>query len=132
MNEYVSQFSRDEKSLPGARLPWLKQLRKSAISAFGEMGFPTTKDEEWKYTNVAPIAKTSFIRSTNGKNLTSTNQFSPSLTLELKNAPQLVFVNGHFSEQLSTLPSTAGLEMGNLADLLEKKPNLLEPYLGRQ
>src|SRR5262245_22546817 len=102
MNAFVSQFSQDEKTLPGATLPWLKQLRKSAISAFGEVGFPTVNDEEWKYTNVAPIAKTSFVRSQNGKNVTSTSQFSPALTLELKNAPQLVFVNGHFSAQMST------------------------------
>ena len=37
---------------------WLKELREKAFQYFTENGFPTLKDEEWKYTNVAllPIA----------------------------------------------------------------------------
>jgi len=39
---------------------WLSRLRESAFSRFEQLGFPTTDEEEWKYTNVAPIAKGSF------------------------------------------------------------------------
>ncbi|HEX2641288.1 MAG TPA: SufD family Fe-S cluster assembly protein, partial [Pyrinomonadaceae bacterium] len=35
---------------------WTRQLREEAFSAFAEMGFPSVKNEDWKYTNVAPIA----------------------------------------------------------------------------
>jgi Fe-S cluster assembly protein SufD len=40
--------------------PWLRQLREAAFARFAEMGFPTTHDEEWRFTNVAPIMRTAF------------------------------------------------------------------------
>ena len=35
---------------------WLRDLRERSITRFGELGFPTTKHEDWRFTNVAPIA----------------------------------------------------------------------------
>jgi Fe-S cluster assembly protein SufD len=50
-----------KKSLAGSGQPiWLKTIRKHAFRAFTENGFPTPRNEEWKYTNVAPIAKEEF------------------------------------------------------------------------
>jgi len=40
--------------------PWLDKLRESAFARFAKLGFPTTRDEEWRFTNVAPIARTVF------------------------------------------------------------------------
>src|SRR4030095_13041760 len=40
--------------------PWLVRLRENAFTHFEEQGFPTVRDEEWKYTNVAPLTKISF------------------------------------------------------------------------
>ncbi|HYO45403.1 MAG TPA: hypothetical protein VEY33_01770, partial [Gemmatimonadota bacterium] len=40
---------------------WLRDVRRSAADAFGRMGIPTTRDEEWRATNVAPIADTPFV-----------------------------------------------------------------------
>ena len=39
---------------------WLRRLRENAFARFEELGFPTTDQEEWKYTNVASIAKAKF------------------------------------------------------------------------
>ena len=50
-----------QKSLENANQPeWLKNLRESAFAYFTENGFPTLKNEEWKYTNVADISKAEF------------------------------------------------------------------------
>ena len=38
--------------------PWEQELREAAFRRFSELGFPTTHDEEWRFTNVAPIART--------------------------------------------------------------------------
>ena len=46
--------------LPAAGVPWLDHSRKSARDQFGEMGFPTTRDEQWKYTNVRSITRQLF------------------------------------------------------------------------
>ena len=40
--------------------PWVQALREAAFQRFAELGFPTTHDEEWRFTNVAPIARTSW------------------------------------------------------------------------
>ena len=43
--------------------PWLKEMREAAIARFAELGFPTTRQEEWRFTSVAPIAETTFTLS---------------------------------------------------------------------
>ncbi|AYH44641.1 Fe-S cluster assembly protein SufD [Azoarcus sp. DN11] len=46
--------------LPGATLPWLRRRRDEAIERLAARGLPTTRDEEWKYTSVAAIARRAF------------------------------------------------------------------------
>jgi Fe-S cluster assembly protein SufD len=53
---WLAEFAR----LPAAE-PWLKELRERAFARFAELGFPTTHNEEWRFTNVAPIARSSFV-----------------------------------------------------------------------
>jgi Fe-S cluster assembly protein SufD len=40
--------------------PWLQELREAGFQRFSELGFPTTHDEEWRFTNVAPIVRQRF------------------------------------------------------------------------
>ena len=56
---HQTNFSRLEEQT-GETAPWLDDLRKTAMKRFEAVGFPSTKDEEWRFTNVAPIAKTPF------------------------------------------------------------------------
>ncbi|MEJ7713702.1 MAG: hypothetical protein WKF84_28610 [Pyrinomonadaceae bacterium] len=60
--EIESNYARDLRSqLDADQGPsWVARLRESAFDRFEQLGFPTTDDEEWKYTNVAAIAKTKF------------------------------------------------------------------------
>jgi Fe-S cluster assembly protein SufD len=52
---WLEQFTKRQ-----AAEPWLQRLRDAAFQRFVELGFPTTHNEEWRFTNVAPIARTSF------------------------------------------------------------------------
>jgi Fe-S cluster assembly protein SufD len=40
--------------------PWIQELRQTAFQRFVQLGFPTTHNEEWRFTNVAPIARASW------------------------------------------------------------------------
>jgi len=40
--------------------PWVRELREAAFERFAALGFPTTHNEDWRFTNVAPIARTNF------------------------------------------------------------------------
>jgi len=130
-DSYLSDFAQLERESEGKVPSWLQRHRKSAASRFSELGFPTPKVEEWKYTDVAPIARTSFAPAQyelNGLKASQLNQ----LTFGNLNCPRLVFVNGFYSPELSSpqdLPD--GVQVRSLAEVLEKEPDLVEPYLGR-
>src|SRR5438128_12344719 len=57
---YVADFRTFAGNGAGAAPPWLKEIRTQAIARFAELGFPTMKQEEWRFTNVAPIAEAEF------------------------------------------------------------------------
>ena len=59
VSEQTGAWLADFTKQPAAE-PWLQQLRETAFQRFAELGFPTTHDEEWRFTNVAPIARASF------------------------------------------------------------------------
>ena len=60
---FRSSFAAVKRS-DGAVPPWLSQLRSDAFHRFTELGFPTTRHEEWRFTNIAPIARADFVRLT--------------------------------------------------------------------
>ena len=59
-NSYQQAFLALQENQQGERVAWLQRLRANAMDRFAELGFPSVKDEEWKYTNVAPIAAIDF------------------------------------------------------------------------
>jgi len=108
---------------------WLRDMRRASAAAFGKLGFPTTKDEDWRFTNVAPIAGTSFMSAPPAavaRNAVS--RFSvPGLS-----GPVLVFVNGRFAPRLSDLGTPlAGATTVSLADAIADDPASLQPHFGR-
>jgi Fe-S cluster assembly protein SufD len=57
---YLSCFAESESSLAETNPPWLVRVRKEAIAKFEQLGFPSTRHEEWRFTNVAPLTKIPF------------------------------------------------------------------------
>src|SRR5216683_2075901 len=81
---------------------WLCGLRQAAMDRFMELGFPTLKDEEWKYTDVRPIAETPFVFG--GYDPSGLDEGTiQSLTFDDSGCHRLVFINGHFSRELSAI-----------------------------
>src|SRR5882672_11640398 len=70
-NSYQELFRALQGVQPEGRASWITRLRENAMARFEELGFPTTKDEEWKYTNVAGIARTDFTPWLTTENATS-------------------------------------------------------------
>lgn len=102
----------------------LQQLREQAIAEFAKLPLPTLRDEEWKYTNVAPIqnyafkfeADSSVSKSDIEKFLFPEDAFI-----------NIVFVNGLYREDLSTdITPIQGLELSSLAN----KPEIATGLLG--
>jgi len=109
---------------------WLRQIRKKAIARFDELGFPTTRNEDWRQTNVSPIVKTTYERSTSGT--AYSGEGLDAFTFEGAAQSQLVFVNGFYSESLSSVAGLPeGVRIKNLALAISDSPANLEPYLSR-
>lgn len=107
---------------------WLQSLRQDAFARFSETGFPTTHDEDWRFTNVAAVANTAFELA--GPERVGREQLETFGASQF--ASHLVFVNGLFSKELSTLaPLPKGVTVGGLAAHLRNDPAGLEPHLGR-
>lgn len=60
VDTYLEAFTQFAKRAEGHDLAWLKNLREQAFARFCETGFPTTHDEDWRFTNIAPVARTQF------------------------------------------------------------------------
>jgi len=107
---------------------WLRTARASAFARFIERGFPTTRDEEWKFTNVAPIAATAFRRVTGGPRVTAAD-LEPFL-FKTPFGMQAVVVNGRLSSELSSLESLpAGVTVSGMAEAMTAQPPLEGPSL---
>jgi Fe-S cluster assembly protein SufD len=82
---------------------WVARLREGAFERFEELGFPTTDEEDWKYTNVAPLARQTFKPATfDSVALLNKANVERFFSAEAHRS-RLVFVNGFFSPELSSL-----------------------------
>ncbi len=127
---YAESFGGFEKSAPSHNIAWLKKLRQEGFARFSEAGFPTTRDEDWRFTNPNAIAQTPFHLVRNG-------HFLPSqIDIDQFRMPgagsQLVFVDGRFAPGLSAIGKLlAGVTVGNLAAEIARNPEAIEKHLGR-
>src|ERR1700761_5365669 len=90
---YLKNFERFEKQTN--QPAWLFPLRKAGISSFAEQGFPTLKDEDWRFTNVAPIAKLPFLPMLESARDKAAADILPGAVFAKLAGSRLVFVNGH-------------------------------------
>ncbi|HLX08458.1 MAG TPA: Fe-S cluster assembly protein SufD [Thermoanaerobaculia bacterium] len=139
---YLADWEAFRRELPPDEPAALVALRRAAIERFAILGFPTTRQEEWRFTSLAPLAREVFQRAP-----------SPALAPRpgpadlapwiFEAAARLVFVDGRFAPELSTgdgtvlapdapaSPGAPGILVASLAGALAREPRRLESHLGR-
>lgn len=119
-NAFLADFERREQEEAGRTPGWLLEVRREAMRAFLDQGFPTRRDEEWIYTDVTPLRRHRFPLAPRTSTRPAT--LAPQrFALGLDRGPRLVFLNGRFEPTLSrtgTLPE--GTELGPLAEALTR------------
>src|SRR6266568_5300136 len=60
LESYLESFTGFAKDTAAITPRWLRDLRDNAFARFCAVGFPTTRDEDWRFTNVAALARTPF------------------------------------------------------------------------
>jgi len=94
------------------------KVRKSAIESAGNLGFPTTKQEEWRFTNPAQIVKSDFkFADKSSLQSVSTNDIKPFLIKDWSGTI-LVFVDGFYAETLSNIKNSTGVTIASLSQNL--------------
>lgn len=129
LGSYLAAYTDFTKRAPGQDQGWLRKLREDAFARFCEVGFPTTHDEDWRFTNVSAIAQTEF-QLPHAASKLSAQQIEPYRLPGT--ACQLVFVNGRFDAKLSSVSSLPqGVSVGSLAEEIRRDPKPLEKHLGQ-
>lgn len=126
---YVSNFKALEESLNGQSKSPFHELRKNALKKFEEFDFPTTKHEDWKYTNVSAIHNFDFTNVTDVK--VTPEELKKHLIPGL-DADLIVMVNGHFNAELSDIkPAQKGVIIDSFKNVLKTNPELILKYFGK-
>jgi Fe-S cluster assembly protein SufD len=107
----------------------VRALRERGLARFTELGFPTPRLEDWKYTNLAPLAGGRF-QLPDERVARGTEALAE--RARLGTDVELVFVNGRYAHALSAVGALpAGAVVGSLESALRTHPELIEPHLAR-
>jgi Fe-S cluster assembly protein SufD len=128
-DHFLSDYEAFARNGAAADPSWLGEVRASAIRRFADSRFPTTRDEEWRFTNVQPIAQTEF-RTAHAAARLPVEQILPWLAGS-QQWSRLVFVDGRFSRELSMETGAwNSAKVGNIAELARSAPGMMSTYLG--
>lgn len=124
---YIATYPELAVQLPGHDLLWLQALRNSAFLAFNKHGFPQHSQEDWRYSPWSNLSKTSYMPSV--KQDVATDWLD---SYRLASAWHIVFLNGRYSPQLSSLIDLdSGLEIQSVPIALKNNPTDLQALLGK-
>ncbi|MEM7480420.1 MAG: Fe-S cluster assembly protein SufD [Acidobacteriota bacterium] len=126
---YLTDWEAFTASLGRGEPEALRMLRKEGLERFSSQGFPTLKQEDWRFTDVSAVAQGSFRRATGAVPVTS-RALEPFV---FDGALRLVFVDGFYSAELSNLIALPeGAYVGSLAEALTEHPDRALEHLGRR
>lgn len=119
--ENFSTLYKSNKTLFSSVPSWVKNIKEASFKKSQTSGLPTRKDEEWKYTNVSSLAKKEYKTAEKIQPLTQSEE----KVLAKLAGNKLVFVNGVYSKEHSTINTSKGVEVLQLNEAFDTHPELL-------
>jgi len=129
---YFKHFAELERRRATKDPSWLQKIRKGALDRFADLGFPTTRVEEWKYTSVAPITRVPFRPAAEYLAPVRARQPNESVLAESPDRITVLFFNSQLMKidaPRASLPT--GLKVGSLAEALATRPELIEAHVAK-
>ncbi len=127
--QLIADFKTAEGRMNGEAKSAVHQVRQQALERFEALGFPTTRHEEWKYSNVKNLVNQAF-------DFNAKTDFTAA-DLELMPIPNLegnilYFINGVYNAQLSSIVSPeTELQIMTFAEAAKTQPELVEKYFNK-
>jgi Fe-S cluster assembly protein SufD len=131
LDPYKAEFEKARARRPHAEPARIGRARDEALSRFLASGFPTTKNEDWKFTSVEKIATRTFALAGEPDTARPVGRYQDISPFQLSDVfgAELVFVDGQYAPALSTVSSLpAGAQAGSLATYSDA---VIEKHLGR-
>lgn len=127
---YVANFRRFENSLNGETTAPFHTIRQEAIARFAELGFPTTRNEEWKYTSISPLLKRGFTPGEDFADISA--QKLKKFAFKGLEENVVVLINGRYSGAFSTFRGDQeGILVEGMAAAFARHPRLISNYLAK-
>ncbi len=131
-NWYLSLFKDFENHLNGEKSTPFHRLRKEAIDKFAELDFPNLHQEDWRFTNISPILKHTFTYANKKSTLLPDKKGISRFLFGGMRSHLVVFVNGFYSAELSTLlPLPKGVIIGSLAEALKSNDGTVNDNISK-
>ena len=127
IDSYRAMFELRDQALSRPEPGPLRRLRSEAMERFLALGFPTTRQEEWRHTNLAPLASMPFAYPSEMGTVEAgfLDRAAP------MDQPRAVVAGGRFDAALCALDSLPeGVEIASLAEMIRTQPERVLPYLG--
>ena len=115
VSAYECTFAEIEPQLKQHDPSWLHDLRREGLDQFKSLGFPTLKEEEWRFTRTRPIAEVDFQPAGDARGVDAKKLVAH--TFDDAGCHRLVCMNGRFAPALS---SDAALPDGVVAGSLQQ------------
>ena len=130
IDRYLTKFRQRAQGGAGGAA-WLKPIREAAMASFQKSGFPTTRDEDWKYTSLEPIASGNFAVASGPGEVSLDAALARSFADA--DCARLVFVDGLWAPQLSRLADLpAGVRIESFAQAAQRGDAALQTQLARR
>jgi Fe-S cluster assembly protein SufD len=125
---YLESLLAGQPQLPASPSAWLNALRSEAVDRVGVLTVPTTRDEEWRFTDLSPLTKLSFqpVRTPIAVQAADVERYHLG-----EATTRLVFVDGVHAPELSSVAADAGVVVTNLSAAGAAHEAAIELHLGR-
>jgi len=127
VREALDTYREDFGRVDAEAEPRLAGLRKEGFERFARLGFPTLKNEEWRFSSVAALARVPF-KLAGAEHARFDDVALRGLFHGSEGGQRLVLVNGHFATELSHYDAEL---VAPLSEFLDRRPELVTAHLGR-
>ena len=127
-NDYLDSLLQGREAVADTGNAWLRGLRMRAVERANELTVPTVRDEEWRFTDLSPLYRIPF-RPATSAGVLEKSQIAGFVIPEAQT--RLVFVDGHYSADLSHVHSSDGVTVANLADVSAPIGAVAEAHLAK-
>lgn len=126
---FLEPLLAEPAAMPGGQAGWLAQVRTDALEQLARDGMPGPRSEAWKYSSLRALGQRQYQRG--DVDATSRPIAADLLVLPGVEGPCMVFVNGAYRGDLSTVPSVEGLQLSALSNVLATDQDSVQSFLSR-